>query len=212
MITDRINNNLSALFNSEDEVYRALISDKYGTIPETITKPTDIDTGVIASQIRYLRRLSVNYVEQMFIDEASHEFLKYILNNFFDSLQLEDESDAQWVQRVIATIFSQKVSRAMIIFSLRPFSSQEPEITNVLSESAFADFSYADVYTSGKTTLGDEIILYLAAVAEDYESAFFTIKVTLYNTLSSDIYTVQDILDKIIAAGISVILQINYDV
>ena len=211
MIADRINNNLSALFDTDnDPIYQAFISDKNGTNPETISMPTDIDIGTITSPIEYLRRLTVSFVKQLFIDQAEKDFLKYILNNFFDSIQLEDESDEQWIDRVIATVFNQKVSRATIILSMRPFSTQEPEITSVIQESAFADFSYADLYESGKIEIDGEWFHYLSAIAEDYASAFFTIKVILWDTPSSDIYTVQDILNKIIAAGISVILQINY--
>lgn len=213
MITDRINNNLAALYDVEtDPVYKALISDKDAVMPATSNVPTDIDAGAIASQLEYLRQLSINMVKQLFIDEAESSFLKYILNNFFNSLQLQDESDVQWVQRVIATVFAQKVSRATIIFSLRPFSSLEPVITNTSQESAFADFSYCDLYESGSVVLGSEIIYYIAALAENYESSFFSIKITLQDTLPTDIYTVQDIIDKIVAAGISVKLQINYTI
>lgn len=211
MITDRINNNLSALFDvNDDPLYKALISDKNGTIPATITKPTDIDIGVIASQIEYLRQLSINLVKQMYIDQAQTDFLEFVLNNYFSSLKLQDETDAQWVQRTIATVFNQKVSRAAIIFLLRPFSSQEPEITDVSLENALADFSYADIYESGETELDGKTIYYFTAVAESFESAFFTIKIILYDTPSTEIVTVQDIIHKITAAGITTILQITY--
>jgi hypothetical protein len=213
MITERINQNLSALFDkNNDRVYKVLISDSDGTIPATIAKPTDIDIGAIASQIEYLRRLSINTAEQMYLDQASSSFLKFILNNYFDSLRISNESDADWISRVIATIFSHKVSRATIIYAMRPFSSQEPEITNVITQSAFADFSYADVYVSDEVDFEGETVYVLSAVAENYESAFFTLKVILYDTDLSDIYTIQDILDSIIASGISVIIQINYTI
>ena len=121
-IVDRINNNLSTLYDIEDPIYKSLICDKDGTIPATITKPTDIDIGAIASQIEYLRQLAICLVRQMFIDEATGEFLEFQLNEYFASLQLEDETEAEWVQRAIATVFQQKVSRATIIYSLRPYN------------------------------------------------------------------------------------------
>ena len=210
-IVDRINNNLSTLYDIEDPIYKSLICDKDGTIPATITKPTDIDIGAIASQIEYLRQLAICLVRQMFIDEATGEFLEFQLNEYFASLQLEDETEAEWVQRAIATVFQQKVSRATIIYSLRPYSTQEPEITNVIQESAFADFSFADVYTSGSYTMADgTLVSWTPAIAENFASSFFTIKITLYNTSSDDIWTVQNILRKILAAGISYILVIQY--
>ena len=211
MITDTINESLDALFNVEDDrIYKALVCDSAGTIPATITKPTDIDIGIIASQIEYLRRLSIDLLKQMYIDQASGEFLKYQLEEFFSSLKLEDETDVEWVLRTIAIVFQQKVSRATIIFSLRSFSTQEPVISSVVEDSAFADFSYADVYVKDKVLFGTEYVFVLPAVAENYSSAFFTIKITLHDTPASDIYTVQGILDRILAAGISYVLQIIY--
>jgi hypothetical protein len=210
MITDRINNNLGALFNINDPVYKSLICDKDGTIPATITRPTDIDIGAIASQIEYLRFLSITLIKQLYIDQATAEFLKYQLNEFFNSLQLEDESDVEWVNRTIATVFQQKVSRAAIIYWLRPYSSLEPEITNVLTSSAYADFCFADIYTGGTFTMPDgTIVVWVPAIAENYDSSYFSIQITLYDTDAEDIWTVQDILSKIITAGISYILIIE---
>lgn len=213
MITDRINNELDALFNIEDDpIYKALVCDSDGTIPEEITSISDLDAGAITNMIEYLRRLSIDLIKQLFIDQASGEFLEYQLVDFFNSLQLEDESDAQWVDRTIAIVFQPKVSRATIIYSLRPYSSREPEITTITTESAYADFSFADVYTSYKATnpYGTGYVFVLPAISESYSSAFFTIKITMYDTLTSDIYTIQDILDKILAAGIDYKLQITY--
>lgn len=212
MITERINNNLSALFNTDKNSYKVLISDKNGNIPETIIIPTDIDIGTIASQIEYLRLLSINLLKQMYIDQAEFDFLTFILNNYFDSLQLQDETDTEWITRTIATVFSHKVSRATIIYAMRPFSSREPEIINIIQDSAYADFSYADVYIRDEYILGTEKIFILPAIAEDDESAFFTIKIILYDTEITEIFTIQDILDKIIASGMSVIIQINYTI
>lgn len=211
-IQDRINNNLSALYDVNDDlIYKALICDKDGTIPSTITKPTDIDIGVIASQIEYLRLLSICLIQQLYIDDASGEFLKYTLEEFFSSLRLEDETDAEWVQRTIATVLQPKVSNAAIIYSLRPYSSQEPEITNIIQESAFADFCFADAYNSGSYTLPDgTLIIWVPAIAESFQSSYFTLKITLYDTATEDIWTVQNIIRKILAAGISYILVIQY--
>jgi len=209
MITDRINSNLSAFFDIEDPVYRVFISDKDGVIPETVTKPTDIDIGANASKKEYLRRLSMSLIKQMFLNEAEKVILNYILNNFFDSLQLQDETDAQWVDRVIGTVFNHKVSRATIILALRPFSSREPVITNVTDQSAFCDFSYADIFFKDEAILDGETIFILPAVAENAESSDFTIKILLYDTPLSDVFSVRDIVDKVIAAGITVQLVIQ---
>lgn len=211
MIQTIINNNLRAVFNVDEDVrYKALVSDIDGTNPDTVTKPTDIDIGVIASQIEYLRRLSIDLLKQIYIDEASGEFLKYQLEEFFSSLRLEDETDVNWVQRTISIVIKSKVSRASIIVALRPYSDAEPEITTVQKDNAFADFSYSDIYIKDETTLDGRIIFILPAITENYLSSAYTIKIILTNTPLSEIYSVQDIISKVVAAGISVILQINY--
>jgi hypothetical protein len=210
-IIDRTNNNLQALYDTDDPIYKSLICDKDGTIPSTIAKPTDIDIGAITSQIEYLRRLSIDLVKQLYIDQATAEFLIFQLEEFFNSLRLEDETDTEWVQRTIATVFQPKVSNASIIYSLRPYSSLEPVLTNVIQESAFADFCFADAYNSGSYTMDDGTLVYwLPAIAENYASSFFTIKITLYNTASEDIWTVQNIIVKLLAVGIRYILEIIY--
>ena len=87
---DRINNNLSAFFDINDEVYRRLISDNQGTNPDTFVLPTDIDIGVLASQIEWLRRIKNTLNEQIYLNSSEGEFLKYTLETFFNSMRLED--------------------------------------------------------------------------------------------------------------------------
>jgi len=210
MIVDRLNNDLKLLFNIDDPVYKSFICDKNGTIPSTITKPTDIDIGAIASLKEFLRQLSISLLKQIYIDQASDEFLTFTLNEYFESLKLEGETNSEWISRTIAKVFNPKVSRASIIFALRPYSSQEPEISNVSTESAFADFSFSDIYISGYDIVSGETIIVVPAISESLESAFFTIKVKLYDTPSSQLATVIDLLNNIIAAGITYVLEIEY--
>jgi hypothetical protein len=207
MITDRINSNLDKVFNIDDPIYKSIICDKDGTISGTIGKPTDIDIGATASEIEYLRRLSIDLKKQLFINQASGEFLKYQLEEFFGSYRQENETDAAWVARTIANVFQQKVSRAAIIFVLRPYSSRDPEIEIILEETAFADFSFADVYVRAEVEYMGETVFVLPAIAENYDS-YYTIKIKLYDTLYEDIEVIIDILNNILAAGISFTIQI----
>jgi len=212
-IQDKTNNNLQALFNVDDDlIYTKLICDINGNNPETISKPTDIDIGIFTSMTEYLRRLSKSLLKQIFIDQAQGEFLDFQLEEFFNNLRVTNESDVAWVQRTIELVFNQKVSRASIIFALRPYSDAEPEVSTVVSdESAFADFSYADVYVKATVVFGGGNVYVLPALAEDFDSSFYTFKVVLTNTATSDLYNVTNLLNKIIASGISYILQINYN-
>ncbi len=194
------------LFNSilTDEEIQYIYTNPGTNIHYSSVIPTDFQIGAIASQIEYLRKLSIDLIKQIFIDQAAYEFLKYQLNNFFNSLQAEGETNKAWVSRTIALVLQTKVSRASIIYALRPYSSQEPEINFVYNESAYADFCYADIY------IDDPDQLVLPAIAEEYDSQYFTIKITLYDTDTSDITTVYEILAIMIAAGISYILEVIY--
>lgn len=194
------------LFNSilTDQEIQYIYVNPGTNIHYDLVIPTDFQIGAIASQIEYLRKLSIDLINQIFIDKAEYEFLKYQLNNFFNSLQAEGETNKAWVSRAIATVLQPKVSRASIIYTLRPYSTQEPEINFVYNESAYADFCYADIY------IDDPDQLILPAIAEEYDSQYFTIKITLYDTDTSDITTVYEILSIMIAAGISYILEVIY--
>lgn len=212
MITDRINNNLSAIFDIEnDDIFKALINNIDGTIPGTVDKPTDFDIGVIASQIEYLRQLSITLLKQLNASEADTEFLEYTLETFFESFRLLNETDADWLNRTIDIIFSQKVSDTAIIYALTNYSSETPVITTDISDTGFADFSYCDIYQSGNYVLNGETIYFLSAIAEGFDATFFTFKVTLHNTAGAEVQICVNILNKLHAAGISWILEIIYD-
>ena len=129
-ITLRINDNLNSIFNIEnDDIFKSVICDDTGTIPATITVPTDIDIGAIASQIEYLRLLSLSLAKQVYIDQATGLFLKYELEEFFNCVQLEGETEAQWIARVIYLIFQPRVSTAAIISALRLYSDPDALVT-----------------------------------------------------------------------------------
>jgi hypothetical protein len=209
-INIRIDDSLKAVWNIEDPIYKVAISDVNGTIPSTINKPTDIDNGVIASEIEYLRLLSISLVKQIFINQATGEFLKFQLEKYFGSVRLEGETDAAWLSRVIRLIFRPRVSRASIIYALRPFSSQEPEIRTSASESCFADVSFADRYKTYTTTYKGIAFHVFTAISQNYDSSYYSIIITLYNSSSSNILSIIDTINNYIAAGISYSLEIKY--
>ena len=152
-VIDRINSNLATLYDVDDAIYRRLIADNTKTIPASFSKPTDIDIGVIASQIEWLRKISLILIDQLYIDRAASEFLKYQLEEFFFFFCLDNESDVEWVQRTIAKVFQPKVSRAAIIVALRPYSSPaDPKLEGIDQGSGFADFSFADCYNRATFT------------------------------------------------------------
>jgi hypothetical protein len=209
-VAQNINNNLKAIFDIADELYLALISNINGVVPEDIEKPTDIDIGAIASQQEYLRRVSLGLQKQIYIDQSSGEFLKYTLEQFFNSIRLAGETDEDWINRTITNVFNPKVSHASFIVALRPYSTLDPLIENFISFGAFAGVSFAGRYRLFTANWeGNQRRVY-PAIARSLSSSLFTIRITLYNTLSENINTVINIIENIIAAGISYELVIIY--
>lgn len=208
-IVDNINNNLKGLYDTKDEIYIALIADSNGTIPVTITKPTDIDIGAIASEQEYLRKVSLGLKNQIFIDQATGEFLKFTLEDFFSSIRLSGETELEWVERTAKKVFQPKLSQAAFILALRPYSSQEPEIVNNVSSSAFAGLSFASrVKSFIASWLGLSIKIY-PAIARSFSFSLYSIRITLYDIPSGDINTVINLIESIIAAGITYELVIK---
>lgn len=202
-VMDLINNNLKTLFNINDDVYKSLICDAEGTIPETITIPTDIDIGVMASMVEYLRLLSIDLVSQIYLNQADGELLEYQLEDFFNSLRAEGESDTEWIARTISQIFSHKVSNATIIYAMRPYSSQEPIITLGTTGLMFADVSFADRYRRYDTEWNGMNFSVFPSYAKSDGSTLFSIIITLYDTQLKDLHTIVGLLNKYIAAGIA---------
>lgn len=208
-IAIRINDSLKAIFNTDDPIYRAVICDKEGVPESTIVKPTDFNLGAVANNIEYLRRLGKDLVKQLYINQASGKFLKYELETFFKSLKLQDETETDWINRTISLVFQPRISKASIIYALRPYSSLEPEIIQGGGDSAFADVSFADRYVKYNTVYEGSNFAVYPAIAQTAESAFFSIVIILYDTPANQLYAVADLINQYIAAGISYTIEIR---
>jgi hypothetical protein len=208
-IVIRINDSLKTLWNIDDPIYKSVICDADGTILSTITIPTDIDIGAIASGIEYLRRLSIDLSKQIYFNQADTEFLKYVLNDFFNIQRFAGESDAQWLARAVSMIFKPRVSRATIIYALRPYSDQEPEIISGDRAAMFADYSFADRYKRDTQTFQGSPFPVFPAYAYNSEDTAFSLIIVLYGTDTGDILNVVNLLQSILVAGVSYTLEIR---
>jgi len=209
-ITIRVNDSLRTIFNVDDPIYKTVICDYNGSPDPVITKPVNFNLGALTNNIEYLRQFSIDLLKQIRVDFASGEFLKYIFETFFNSLRLENESEDSWRDRTVSLIFQPRVSKASIIRALRPFSSIDPVVIDGGGDSIFADVSFADRYMKSIQTVAGKNFYVFPAYAQEDSSSAYSIIVVLYNTNSSDLYTVANLLNKYIAAGISFKIEIKY--
>ena len=208
-ITTRINDALKDLFNIDDIIYQALICDYTGSIPDTISKPSDIDIGAMASMIEYMRLLSLSLSKQIYMDQSSGEFLSFILDEYMQLPRLTGETDEVWATRAKKILFQPKVSRAALISLLRPYSTEEPVIINEASNAMYSDCSFADRYSAFTTTTGGKKMVVYPANSETYNNIMFSIIIKLTKTNPDDYASVTDLLEKSIASGIYYTIQVT---
>lgn len=208
-ITTRINDSLQCLYNIDDIIYQALVCDYTGSIPDVIAKPSDIDIGAMASMIEYMRMLSLSLSSQIYLDEATGDFLEYFLDEYFQTTRLEGETEQSWIKRAKGLLFRPKVSRAALINLLRPYSAVEPEIVNEEDNAMFSDCSFADRYSASTQIVDGKAFHVYPAVAESFNDILFSIIIKLTRTSPPDYASIADLLSKSIASGIYYSIQIT---
>lgn len=204
-----LDDNLKALFDVDDAIYKSLISDVDGIPEVSIIDPVDFNNGALAGMIEWIRQLSITLKDQLFLDTVTGAFLDLMVHFYIGIVRYESESDSDYVDRVRNFIIAPKCSPASIIYYCRPFSSQEPEILE-MDDTAFSDVSYSDNYTSFQLDMTGDIEnnhWVLAGIADSSSSAYSFI-LRLYNTASADIVKVVDLVNRWIAGGIDYEIQI----
>lgn len=211
-VADLLNKYLKALFDVNDSIYKSFISDKDGVQESTIADPIDFNLGAIANVLEWNRQLTKSLLKQIRLDLAEGRFLNLIAHDHIGIVRYDGETDLEYKTRIQNFIIAHKVSPASIIFYTRPFSSPgEPVIIEGQQDSAFADVSFSDNYTSFQNqTPGDEFLhwIFPAIATSSGASAYFFILI-LQNTASEDIPKVIDLVNRWIASGIDYEIHIE---
>lgn len=210
-ITNTLNKYLKAIYDINDDIYKSLISDETGVPAGVINTPIDYNLGVIASVLQYTVTLYIDLVSQIFLDESEGTYLDLIAHNHIGIVRYTGETDANYITRIQKFILNEKTSPTAIIVAARPFSSVEPIIVEGATDSAFADWTFSDNYTSFQNqTAGAEFdywIMPAIAIGQD-SSAFFFILI-LENTTEAQVPELLDMLERYVAAGVSYEVQIT---
>ncbi len=209
-IVDQLNRYLQAIFNTNDVIYKSAVADKDGVPAGVINKPTDFNSGQIANVLEYLRGLSKDLLKQIFLDQAEGKYLDLIAQDNIGLTRYAGESDVDFVARIQKFLIADKISKAAIIFCMRPFSSPgEPVILEGEQDAAYATFSFAGVYSTFQIAAPPVYLNHFVfpAISRSQQSAFFFV-IQLENTPAADIFKVIDLLNRIVAAGIVFEIQI----
>lgn len=205
-----LNKYLRAIYDIDDKIYKSLISDISGVPAGVITNPNDYNIGAIANILEYTRRLSIDLLDQLFLNRAEGKYLDLIAQEVIGIVRYAGESDTDYVDRIQKFIISPKVSPAALIFCLRPFSTAEPVFLEGEQDAAFANVSYASQYNSfQQLTIGPENLHWiLPAIASGTGDGSFFFSIVLENVADEDIVKIIDIIERIGVAGVNFSLQL----
>jgi len=197
-------NLLSAVYNLSGSVIKSLFVDLDGT-PGAITQPMDYNIGAIGSTLEWLRRLTLDLVDQLFLDIADPEYVSFTIEDFLGIGRYDGETDADLIDRVKILLFGQKMTVPAIIEHCSRFSTPgPPSISEGGAVMAYADVSYSDVYGSWQNqTPGPEFDYWIfPAMSSSGAGQSYYFILTLQNTGSQEIVQAVDLVNKLIAAGV----------
>lgn len=202
---------LRAIFDTEDPVYKSLISTEPSSPEATVTKPMDLNAGAIASVFEWLRRLGKDMLIQLDMSQAEERFLNLAAHDHIGIVRYPGESDGDYVYRVQKFLFGEKTTRAAIIHHMRQFSTTEPLILEGIHDACFADVSFTDVYQGFRNqTPGPEYQHYVfPAITTNAAGSVFFFILELTETPSSEIKELLDWMDRWVSVGISYEIRIN---
>lgn len=201
------------MFDHNDRTYKSVISDVDGVPNATITKPTDFNIGAIANLLEYNRHLTIFLREQIYLNKAVGAFLDYFVSTIFNMYRYEGEDDTAFATRVAKYILAHRMSPASIIDAVKQYSSQLPEIIEGELDSAFADVTYSDNYTSFICANDSDSVYYrwwvLPAIPCGIDSGAFYFILVMYNLDPNNIAAVVDIVNNWKVAGVAYHIEVR---
>lgn len=210
MITERVNQFLSAIFDLNDPIYKSLIANFEGISSTKILTPADFNEGAMSDLLEYNRELTAGLLKQIYFDQSHGSFLNMIINNHIGISRGNGESDDEYKKRTTDCLFSPKISPAAIKFLLRDYSTPNPpEIVEGEGVFCYSDSSYSDVYKKFKAR-GETYLTgsWVYSAITHYNVTAYLIIVILYNTPVQKLPVVIDIIKRSIAAGIDFQIEV----
>ncbi len=213
-IADKLNRELREIFDTGDDIYKALVADPDGTPEVTIVNPADYNIGAMANLLEYNRELSKCLIDQLDFNLQTGIYLTLTVHELLGEFRYEGETDAQMVARIQGYILDYKVSRTAIILGTTKFSTPgTPEILRCSSDIMYCDVGYCDstgaVFEVASGDFQGEF------VTPGYTSLLgsgtpFCFRLILENTTLAQLPELADVVDRWVASGIQVIIEIEY--
>jgi len=196
---------LTAIYDADDDEFKNFLVDIDGVPAGIITQPQDYNIGAIGSTLEWLRRLSLDLLDQIYVHLATTEYVTFALEDFLGIYRYAGETDVELIERVRILLFEHKMSVPAIIEHTRRFSSPgPPAILEGGAIMAYADVSFSDVYSSWQNqTPGPEFDYWIfPAIAASGSGTAYYFMLVLQNTGATDLVEAVDLVNKLIAAGV----------
>lgn len=207
-VAETLNKHLGQVLDTDNALYKSLISDPEGTPAGTVNNPTDYNIGVLAGMLEWNRDLTKTLVKQLDLTQATGKYLDFIAHDHLGIFRHASESDTDFVTRIQDYIVGAKVSPGAIIYHMRKFSSTEPQILEGEQDGAFADVSFSDVYQGFRDVVDNLFVFPALTVGSDSQAFFFIL--ILEDTAAADVTALFEELERLVAAGIEYEVQITY--
>jgi hypothetical protein len=200
-------NELLKIFNQEEGEYLNLVGDFKATTPVLSgnVKINDFNIGAIANVLEHARQLTPYLTQQIDLTQANDFWLDYIGENVYDIKRAGGESDADYSNRIIKEILGSN-SSPLVIKNILEDYGDNVLILEGIDDGAFSEVSFSDNYRDFELP-GEDVVKAAFASAQGGIAFFF--RVIMENVDPNDYKIIWQIVDKIKAAGVSFVIQID---
>lgn len=213
-IATEVSKYLKELLDDNDPFFKIVLGDKEATPPNIINTPNDYDIGMVANFLEWNRQLTISLLKQLVITSAQGKFLDFILHTHCNIVRLQNELDADYVDRAVNYIIGQKISPASIIHFTKKFSRPGiPKIYEGALDSAFADVCFASYYDKFRVTDPNSPYFlwnFVPAITRSVSSSVYFFVLELQNLTVAEIPELLDTVNRWRASGIDYEIRVVY--
>lgn len=193
------------IFNQEAGEFLNLIGDAEKDYPQLSgeIKISDFDNGAIANVLEYEMNLAEYLIDQLKLNNASGDFMDFIVEKYYDKMREPSETDASLYQRVYDAVFADKVSPLAIKNAIDEFGD-DIEIIEGIGSGAFTEVSFVENINEFD---GPPIVKMATLEVQGGNPYFF--RVIISNLLPVNYNKIVERINEYKAAGINYIIELR---